>query len=144
MIARWVKDLVLDTVDPWIVQEPDFKPEDILAGMQEENEQGQNFFMGSKHYNVVLMVRYSTPWVGDVHLFAKQKNPWKIVETVNRSVDTIFANTDYVRLEMRTHLPNVCKLAERCGWKKEGEHPYAVALKDGTMVTEYSYGVTNE
>lgn len=144
MIARWVKDLVLETVDPWVVQEPDLPPEEIVRLMEEENAEGHNFFMGSKAYNVVLCVRYSTPWVGDVHLFAKQKNPWKIVDAVKRSQAAIFDNTEYVRLEMRTHLPNVCKLAERCGWKKEGEHPNAIMLPDGTMASEYSYGVIDE
>jgi len=143
MIARWVRDLILDTVDPWIAQAPEYTKEQLLELVILENEEGNNMFMGSKHYNVVLMARKSTHWVADVHLFAKCNKPWKIVETVKRAQDYLLSNTDFERLEMRTHIPSVCKLAERCGWTKEGEHPRAVKLENGSFITEYSYGVTN-
>lgn len=144
MIARWVKDLILKKIDPWIVQEPSMSKEEILESIIVEHMQGENLFMGSKHYNTVLLARASTPWVADVHLISDCNKPWKIVETIKKAQQHIFSNTDFVRLEMRTHMKNVCKLAERCGWSKEGEHPMAVKLEDGTFITEYSYGITNE
>jgi len=144
MIAKWVRELILETIDPWIAQEPEMSKQDLLDSIIQENDEGFNMFVGSKKYNTVLMLRYSTPWVADVHLFTRHNNPWDVVRTGKKIQKFVFDNIGYERLEMRTHLKNVCKIAEKCGWSKEGEHPNAVKLEDGTFATEYSYGLINE
>lgn len=144
MIARWVQELIYETIDPWIVQEPTLSKDDLLAAIMFENQEGDNMFMGTKQYNTAIMIRRVTPWVADIHIFSKQKDPWKIVKASRAAQQWIFDNTDFHRLEMRTHLKGVCKLAQRCGWTKEGEHSEAVCLKDGTFVTEYTYGIVKD
>ena len=144
MIDQWVRDLILKTVDPWVVQEPNMSKEELLSAAIIENNEGYNYFVGSKKTKTCLLVAYNTYWVADIHLFSDNKNPWEIVKTIKKAQEYIFNNSNFRKLEMRTHLKPVCKLAERCGWFKEGEHPGAIKLEDGTFVTEYSYGITNE
>jgi hypothetical protein len=144
MIARWVQDLILAKIDPWVVQEPTLTPQDILQAIIVENLEGNNTFLGSKAYKTVLMLRRETEWVADVHLISDAKSPWQMIKAIKKAQEYAFSNTDFHRLQMKTHLKNVCKLAERCGWEYEGEHKEAVKLEDGTYVSEYSYGLVNK
>ena len=144
MLATWTKELLFNNLDPWTIQEPSMTIEEIIELVEQENLVGGNLLIGSQKANLLMVIRKVTPWVGDVHLVVDNDNPWETVRTIKKIQKEIFANTDFHRLEMKTHMKNVCKLAERCGWSKEGEHREAVATPIGSFITEYSYGLLRE
>ena len=144
MIANWVQQLIHDTVDPWVVQEPDMSNKDILQAILVENDEEGNMFVGSRTANTVMMVRRSTPWVADVHLFTDNKNMWEVISATKKAQEYVLNNTMFEKLEMRTSLRSMEILAERCGWNKEGIHPASVMSPEGVLLSDISYGLTKE
>jgi hypothetical protein len=144
VIAKWVQQLIYNTIDPWVVQEPGMSNRDILQAIIDENNIADNMFVGSKEANTVMMVRRSTPWVADIHLFTDNKDMWKVVAATKKAQDYILNNTVFHKLEMRTSERSMELLARRCGWRKEGMHPQAVATPDGEFIDEVSYGLIKE
>lgn len=140
----WITKLLQETVDPWTIQEPSMTKDEIIESMMEEQGENRAVFIGSKDANTVLYIRKSTHIVADVHLFSKNDNPWQVVRAIKRIQSWVLDNTDFSRLEMRTHKEDVCKLAERCGWSREGSHPEAVKTAEGVYLTEYSYGLLKQ
>lgn len=144
MLEPWVKQLILDTIDPWRSQEPKLSVKELVYYIELEKEEGDLLFVGSKKANLVIMARYVTPWVAECHVFGKNKNGWKLVRAAKKACDFLLNNVGFHKLEAKMHDPKEILLTERCGWKLEGTHPDAIKLQDGTFTAEYSYGLINE
>jgi len=144
MLEPWVRQLITDTIDPWNAQEPSMSVEEMVSAIEQEQTDGDLLFVGSKKANLVLMVRYVTPWVGECHVFGKNKNGWALIKATKKACKFLFDNIGFHRLEAKMHIHEERVLTERCGWKLEGTHPDAIKLKDGTFTEEYSYGIINE
>jgi len=83
-------------------------------------------------------VRRCTKLVADVHLFSMSGN---LVRNCREIQAMIWTQTDYKKLEMRTHLAGVAVLAKRIGWSHEGTRRSSFELEDGKIADEYLYGV---
>lgn len=144
MLEPWVRKLILETIDPWSAQEPSLTKEELVHALEVEQDEEDLLFVGSKKANLVLMVRYVTPWVAEVHVFGKSKDGWALIRAAKKACQFLFDKIGFHRLEAKAHKSDVITLITRCGWKLEGTHPDAIKLKDGTFTEEYSYGIINE
>lgn len=143
MLEPWVRKLVLETIDPWYVQEPSLTRSELVHALEVEQDEQDLLFVGSKKANLVFMVRYVTPWVASVNVFGKNDDVWALIRASKKACRFLFDKIGFHRLEAKTHSPTEIILARRCGWKLEGTHPESIKLQDGTFTEEYSYGVTN-
>ena len=144
MLEPWVRRLILETIDPWESQEPELTKEELLHALEVEHEEEDVLYIGSQKANFVMMARYITPWVAEVHVFGQNKDGWALVRAAKKASNWLFMNVGFHKLECKAHIPKVLTLIKRCGWKLEGTHPDAIKLKDGTFTHEYSYGKINE
>lgn len=144
MLEPWVRQLILDTIDPWNAQEPSMTKEEMVHALEVEHEEGDLLFIGSQKANLVIMARYVTPWVASCHVFGKNKDGFALVRAAKKSCQFLFDKIGFHKLEAKMHDRKEIILTERCGWKREGTHPDAIKQEDGTFTEEYSYGIINE
>ena len=144
MLEPWVRQVMMDTLDPWRSQEPALSVREMVDYIETEQEEGDLLFVGSKKANLVIMARYVTPWVAEIHVFGKNKDGFALVRATKKAFQHLFANVGFHKLEAKLHDPKEVVLAKRSGMTLEGTHPEAIKLEDGTFTEEYSYGIIKE
>lgn len=129
---------LLDVVDPWTVQAPWMTPREIVANLDAQVAAGVARFFWSRDGMTCWFVRRATNRVADVHLFSRSRT---IVANAREIQASVWAETSYARLEMRTHIRGVWALARRLGWQYEGTCKASIELQDGSIVDEQIYGI---
>lgn len=125
-------------IDPWTVQCPWLSPEQIKAQLDAQVDSGVARWFWSADGMTGWFVRHCTTQVADVHLFSSSAH---LVRNCLEIQSRIWAESNYGKLEMRTHLKGVAKLAKRIGWVHEGTRIASFQMPDGSIANEYLYGV---
>lgn len=115
-----IEDTVLDQINPWEFQQPQFDPEQIFEQMVEYQTGGVAKFFYMPDATVVYAT-LNSPWVWEIYVFSKERNGFRLIRNLKLLEKDIETNYQMVKkLHCQISSERWIPILQKLGWKLEG------------------------